>query len=104
MNDSLTVADRLDIHERIASLAWALDTADVAGFVDCFTRDGELEWDAFDAPLRWKGADALRRFIEGLRDLPASAGRQHLVTNVRVRAADGGAAATAYVVVTLRQD
>jgi hypothetical protein len=103
MPNELSVQDRLDIQQLIASLAWALDTADVEGFVGCFAADGELVWDAFEAPLRWRGAAALRRFIEGLRDLPDSAGRQHLVTNLRIHGGRSDARVTAYVLVTLRQ-
>jgi hypothetical protein len=99
----LSVQDRLDIQELIASLAWALDTGDVDAFVACFASEGVLVWDAFEAPLQWAGADALRQFIAGLRDLPDSAGRQHLVTNLRIEATATGAAATAYVLVTMRE-
>ncbi|MET0291696.1 MAG: nuclear transport factor 2 family protein [Steroidobacteraceae bacterium] len=99
----LTIADRLEIQDLVASLAWSLDTAEVEAFVDCFASDGELVWDAFESPLRWSGSNALRQFIEGLRDLPDSAGRQHVVTNLRIRGHEHGAVATAYVLVTLRQ-
>lgn len=102
MPTELLPQDRLAIHDLMASLAWSLDTAAVDDFVACFATDGEVVWDAFEAPLRWTGPAALRTFIQGLRDLPGSAGRQHFVTNLRVRGAEDGALATAYVLVTLR--
>lgn len=100
---TLSTQDRLDIQQLVARYAWALDTGDVEGFVDCFHSDGELLWDAFDTPLQWRGAAELRRFAEGLRALPASAGRQHHVSNLLVEPADGGARGRAFVLVTLRQ-
>lgn len=100
---TLTAVDRLDIAEVISSLAWALDTADIDGFVDAFSSDGELIWDAFEQSLRWRGRASLRHFIEGLRDLPDSAGRQHVVANLRMQPTDEGARVRAYVLVTLRQ-
>jgi hypothetical protein len=98
----LSTQDRLDIHELLARYAWALDTADVEGFVGCFARDGELLWDSFETPLRWRGERALRRFIGGLRDRPESAGRQHFVANVVIEGREDGASARSYCLVTLR--
>ena len=99
----LTPADRLDIYELISACAWALDTADVTGFVACFSSEGALVWDSFETPLLWNGHAELRQFIEGLRDLPESAGRQHFVGNIRIRGEVNGAQASAYVLVTLRE-
>jgi hypothetical protein len=103
MPDALSTQDRLDIQQLIARYAWALDTGDVDAFVRCFTGDGELRWDAFDTPLRWSGAGELRYFIEGLRSLPDSAGRQHHVSNLLVEPVGDGARARAFVMVTLRR-
>jgi hypothetical protein len=103
MAASLTTADRLDIQQLFARYAWALDTGDVEAFVRCFATAGELVWDAFDVPLHWSGADELRWFIEGLRSLPQSAGRQHHVSNVLIEPVAAGARARAFVLVTLRE-
>jgi hypothetical protein len=100
---SLTVEDRLDIQDAIARYAWALDTANVEAFVSCFCEEGVLIWDAFDAPDRWEGAEALRAFICFFRDLPTSAGRQHHVSNIVVTGTREAAHATSYVTVVLRQ-
>jgi hypothetical protein len=99
----LSAIDRIEIHERLARYAWALDTGDVDAFVDCFHPDGELLWDSFEQPACWRGAASLREFCAYFRALPGSAGRQHHVTNVIVDALDDGARVRSYVVVILRQ-
>ena len=83
--------------------AWALDTGDADAFARCFTADGELLWDAFDAPYQWKGADELRRFAAFLRDLPTTAGRQHHVSNLVIDAEGGAVRGRSYVAVMVRQ-
>ena len=98
----LTSDDRLDIQALLARYAWALDTGDEQGFIDCFTRDGELAWDVFDEPGVWRGQDALRRFIAYFRGRPESAGRQHHVSNLVIEATADGVQAKAYVLVALR--
>lgn len=103
MTDSLPVADRLAIHDVIARYAWALDTGDVEGFVNCFCTDGALVWDAFEEPMRWQGAEALRHFAAFFRDIPSSAGRQHHVTNIVIAPCEGGASGRSYAAVALRQ-
>src|SRR5688572_9308230 len=80
----LSSEDRREIQDVIYRYAWALDTGDVERFVDCFCPDGVLIWDAFETPDRYEGAEALRRFATILRDLPSSAGRQHLVGNTLI--------------------
>ncbi|MEO5706311.1 MAG: nuclear transport factor 2 family protein [Alteraurantiacibacter sp.] len=100
---SLTTADRLAIHERLAACAWALDTGDADAFAGCFCTDGVLEWDAFEEPLSWQGRAALHHFAAFLRDLPTSAGRQHHITNAVITPAEEGASVRSYVNVALRQ-
>lgn len=102
MDRTPTTADRLDAHELMARYAWSLDTGDEPGFVECFTRDGELVWDAFDQPGRWRGPAALQRFIAYLRNRPETAGRQHHVSNLVLTATPQGLRARAYVMVALR--
>ncbi len=103
MANTLSTQDQLDIQQLIARYAWSLDTGDVEAFIRCFARDGALVWDAFDTPLRWSGTDELRHFIEGLRALPDSAGRQHHVSNLLIEPFESGARARAFVLVTLRK-
>ena len=103
MPDSLTALDRLEIRDAISRYAWALDTGDVEGFVECFCADGILVWDAFETPERWQGSDALRHFASFFRSVPSSAGRQHHVTNTVITASEGRARARSYAAVALRQ-
>jgi hypothetical protein len=97
------LADQLAVRDVIARCAWAHDTGDVDGFVACFASDGELVWDVFEAPGRWKGEAALRHFAEFFRAQPTSAGRQHHVTNTVITPSEQGALAMSYVTVALRQ-
>ncbi len=103
MSGELSVEDQLAIRDTIARCAWALDTGDVAGFVECYCRDGVLLWDVFETPDRWQGEAALRHFAEFFRAQPTSAGRQHHVTNTVIDPAPDGAFARSYVTVALRQ-
>jgi len=100
---AITPGDRLDIHELTARYAWSLDTGDEDAFVACFCRHGELVWDVFETEGRWRGAQALRRFIAYFRNRPESAGRQHHVSNLVVTASDSGARARSYVAVAVRR-
>lgn len=101
--ETLSVADQLAIRDVISRYAWALDTGDVDGFVGCFCSDGVLLWDAFEQPMRWQGAAALRHFAAFFRDLPTSAGRQHHVSNTLISTCEDGASSQSYVAVALRQ-
>ena len=103
MTHPLSAEDQFAIRDVIARYAWALDTGDVEGFVGCFCRDGVLLWDAFEAPERWEGHEALRHFVNFFRDLPSSAGRQHHVTNTVIEAGQEGVRARSYAAVALRQ-
>jgi hypothetical protein len=60
-------------------------------------------WDVFASEGRWRGTDALRRFIGYFRQRPESAGRQHHVSNLVVTPAATGARARSYVAVALRR-
>jgi 3-phenylpropionate/cinnamic acid dioxygenase small subunit len=100
---SLSSEDRREIQDVIHRYAWALDTGDVERFVDCFHPDGVLIWDAFETPDRYEGAEALCRFATILRDLPTSAGRQHMVGNTLIEGEGDEARASSYVVVFSRQ-
>lgn len=102
MTNLPSTADRLEAQELLARYAWSLDTGDEQGFVDCFTRDGELVWDVFETPGRWQGEAALRRFIAYFRSRPETAGRQHHISNLVLTTTPTGLNARAYVLVALR--
>jgi len=101
---TLSAGDRLEIHELLARYAWSLDTGDDEGFVACFTSDAELVWEVFDEPGRWQGSAALLRFVQYFRGRPESAGRQHHVSNIVLKATTRGVQARSYVLVALRAD
>ena len=103
MGDALSTEDQLAIRDIVARYAWALDTGDVEGFVNCFCRDGMLIWDAFDVPERWEGHEELRHFATFIRELPSSAGRQHHVSNTVIDVREDGVRSKSYAVVALRQ-
>ncbi|MGB6450345.1 MAG: nuclear transport factor 2 family protein [Steroidobacteraceae bacterium] len=79
---SLTVRDRLAVHDLLARYAWALDTGDVDGFIACFTPDAVVIEEVFEEPDRWEGHDSIRRLAEHYRSVPDFPGRQHHVSQV----------------------
>jgi len=100
---ALSPEDRLEIHELLARRAYASDTADPAGWAETFTADGVLEQPpaeldlpggASDLPSTVAGRDALTEFLTGA--LPNIEGLRHVITNVFVDAAAGGATARSY--------
>lgn len=81
---SLTLSDRLAIHDLLARYAWALDTGHVDGFLDCFTPDAVVIEEVFEEPDRWAGHASLRRLAEHYRSVPDFPGRQHHVSQVLI--------------------
>jgi 3-phenylpropionate/cinnamic acid dioxygenase small subunit len=91
-----SIEDRLAIEDLFTRYTTALDEGDVEGVVGCFTEDGRI-----DSPIvgRHEGRSQLRDFAEKtaepirLRD----ARFRHVVTNLRIEAADGRARARCYL-------
>ena len=81
MKSKVSVEDRLDLHDLISRYAWALDTGDVDGYVDCFFEDG---WIHHDPPGRLEGRDGIRKLTEFLwYEHPFNyLGRQHRMSQV----------------------
>jgi hypothetical protein len=79
---SLTVRDRIAIHELLARYAWALDTGDVEALVACFTPDAVMIEEVFEEPDRWVGHAGIRRLAEHYFGVPDFPGRQHHVSQV----------------------
>jgi ketosteroid isomerase-like protein len=97
---SLTLRDRLAIHDLLARYAWALDTGDVDGFVDCFTPDAVVIEEVFEDPDRWEGHASLRRLAEHYKSAPDFPGRQHHVSQVLVEGDAASAGARSFTFVT----
>lgn len=104
MSPSLTANDYREIQSLLYGYAWALDTGDIDGFVNLFSENGVLVWDAFETPERWVGHSELRAFIEDLSSMLTTAGRQHHISNIMIDGDAKSAHAKAYVTVHLRQE
>jgi 3-phenylpropionate/cinnamic acid dioxygenase small subunit len=83
---SLTVADRLDIHELAARYGTTIDDRDWDGLESVFCRDAIYELQNFGpSDRRIVGAASIREMMETSSDHPVA----HHVTNVIVRLEDG---------------
>lgn len=97
MSETVSVEDRLAIERLYADYAWALDTGDVDGVMATFWPDAVME-----DPIGRFGPDeehGVRVFFERIAARPDFAGRQHWVSQLKLRAVDGGAVADCYVFV-----
>jgi 3-phenylpropionate/cinnamic acid dioxygenase small subunit len=77
----VALEDRVEVEELMARYAWALDTGDFEGYVECFHEDGWLEhW----PQGRCHGRDGLRRATDSLwYNAPDHyLGRQHRMSQV----------------------
>jgi hypothetical protein len=63
VTSKISVEDRFDIMDSIARYAWALDTGDLEGYLDCFTEDG---WIEHHPPGRCEGREAIRKLTDFL--------------------------------------
>ena len=88
MKPKVSIEDRMELHELIARYAWALDTGDVEGYVDCFFEDG---WIEHDPPGLCKGREAIRKLTEFLwyEHSANYLGRQHRMSQVLMSPEDG---------------
>ena len=75
MTVPLTSDDRWAISDLFARYARYYDTADVDGYVSCFTEDGVYA--LYDR--RYEGHEQIRSAISGIMAEPSMAGRQHHV-------------------------
>jgi SnoaL-like domain len=96
----LSVADRIEINDLMASYAWALDTGDVDSFVACFTPDAVVIEEVFEEPDRWEGAAGIRKLGEHFRAVPGFPGRQHHLTQSIVKGDSRGVSARSFALVT----
>jgi hypothetical protein len=88
MSQQPSADDRFAISNLCARYAWALDTGDTDGVVDCFTPDAFLS-DAIDA----RGHDQIRRLVvQRYHGNPVFPGRQHQINQVLIAPHESGAA------------
>ena len=97
---SLSVSDRLAIHDLVARYAWALDTGDVEGFVACFTRDAVIVEEVFEDPDRWEGHAGIRRLAQHYFSVPDFPGRQHHVSQLLIEGSVARCTARSFTFVT----
>jgi ketosteroid isomerase-like protein len=95
---ALTAEDRLDIIERLARYAWALDTGDVEALVANFTDDAVVKMMSSD----WQGRDGVRKFAERFRDDPTFPGRMHHISQTIIEGDGDQASVRSYGVITHR--
>jgi ketosteroid isomerase-like protein len=96
----LSIADRIEINDLMASYAWALDTGDVDSFVACFTADAVVIEEVFEEPDRWEGAAGIRRLAEHFRAVPNFPGRQHHLSQLVVKGDSRRCSARSFALVT----
>ncbi|BAK68479.1 hypothetical protein SLG_38040 [Sphingobium sp. SYK-6] len=64
--DDIPVRDRLMIADRMARYSWAIDSGDLAAYLDCFTEDGILRHPLRDgSPGVFEGHEGIKAFIGG---------------------------------------
>lgn len=64
--DDIAVRDRLMIADRMARYSWAIDSGDLAAYLDCFTEDGVLRHPLRDgSPGVFEGHEGIKAFIGG---------------------------------------
>jgi ketosteroid isomerase-like protein len=95
---ALTAEDRLDIIERLARYAWALDTADVETLIANFTPDAVITM----MTTTWQGANGVREFAEHFANDPVFPGRQHHISQTVIEGEDDHASVRSYGLITHR--
>ncbi|HWM47027.1 MAG TPA: nuclear transport factor 2 family protein [Xanthobacteraceae bacterium] len=95
---TLAIEDRLAIEDLYSDYVWALDTGDVHGFLALFVPDGVF---GDTAGNRYRGPDAIARYVTDLVHSPPFRGRQHIISGKRFAiGSDGRVGIKAYWLVT----
>jgi hypothetical protein len=100
--DGVAVADRLRITDRLARYSWAIDSADLAAYLDCFTEDGALSHPLPDgSPATYRGREQIEGFIaRGFEGRPnQSYGTQHQFNAIRMTPEGEDVLVDAYVMI-----
>ncbi len=85
--DGISIIDRMKVSDRIARYSWAIDSADLNSYLDCFDEKGTLRHPLPDgSPGSWTGHEGIEAFIgKGFRNRrEQSYGHQHHITAVRL--------------------
>lgn len=78
--EAISIADRLQIMERVARYSWAMDSGNMQEYLDCFAEDGWVEHPLRDGtPHRFVGHQGIREWLEpNFRNRPVQTyGHQH---------------------------
>ena len=100
--DGIAVKDRLAVTDRMARYSWAIDSADLDAYLDCFTPDAVLRHPKLDgSPGVHHGHDGIRGFIgRGFDSRPQqSFATQHQFNAVRLKAEETAIGVEAYVMI-----
>jgi uncharacterized protein (TIGR02246 family) len=91
-----------EVQDLISRYAWAADSGDVEGYVECFTEDGVFAIKDVEPAV---GAAAIRIFYQGARKRRVDAGQrtQHVMTNLVVVENADGATAKSYLTLITRE-
>ena len=84
---TISLEDRFAIYDLLGAYVWALDTGDVEGVVNVFTKD------AVSRDTRgneFEGEEGIRAFATKFISMPAFRGRQHYVEHLKIEEAEGG--------------
>lgn len=95
---ALTAEDRLDIIERLARYAWALDTGDTDAMLQNFTDDAVIRM----MSSNWQGRDGVRQFAEHFRNDSTFPGRMHHISQTIIEGDGDQASVRSYGVITHR--
>jgi ketosteroid isomerase-like protein len=96
---SLSMEDRLMVHELLSRLDHAVDAQDWDTYMRFFDADAMMD-PGFAPPV--SGADAIRGFLVATEG--NTSGKRHVVSNVVLDATNEGVLATSYLTVIERED
>lgn len=96
---TLSIEDRLTIHEILARLDHAVDASDWDTYLSFYTDDATMD-PGFAPPV--SGRDAIREFLEATEG--NTRGKRHVATNVVVDGGGNEATARSYLTVIERED
>jgi ketosteroid isomerase-like protein len=96
---TLSIDDRLHIHELISRLDHAVDAQDWDGYLDLFAEDAAMD-PGFAPPV--SGRSAIRAFLVATEG--NTRGKRHVSSNVVVEVDDAGVTARSYLTVIERDD